>query len=231
MSKGLKISGECQEQIMEPIQLRQLNKGKAAANKRMKREALLNTAYELFVQKGVPGTSIHDITEKAGVAKGTFYLYFKDKYDIRDRLIRHKATQILEKGYEDMSRTGVTALEDRVVFLADNVIRQLSENRILLKFISKNLSWGMFKRDLQAPALSGEDEINLLDSLNEGIRRSGVKYKDPEIMLYLIIELIGAACYNCVVNNEPCSLDDLRPYLMNSIRAIMRSMEVTSAAS
>ena len=50
-------------------------------------------------------------------------------------------------------------------------------------------------------------------------------------MLYLIIELIGAACYNCVVNNEPCSLDDLRPYLMNSIRAIMRSMEMTSAAS
>ena len=67
---------------------------------------------------------------------------------------------------------------------------------------------------------------NSQESLNEGIHRSDVKYKDPEIMLYLIIELVGAACYNCVVNNEPCSLDDLRPYLMNSIRAIMRSMEV-----
>lgn len=204
-------------------------KGKAEENKKQKREALLNTAYELFIQKGVPGTSIHDITEKAGVAKGTFYLYFKDKYDIRDRLIRHKAAQILENGYEEMSRTGVTALEDRVVFLADNVIRQLSDNRILLKFISKNLSWGMFKRDLQAASPAGEDEINLLESLNEGIRKSDIKYKDPEIMLYLILELVGSACYNCVETNEPRPLDELRPYLLDAIRAIMRSMEVPAA--
>ena len=38
-----------------------------------------------FTSKGIQKTSISDIVEDAGVAKGTFYLYFKDKYDIRNK--------------------------------------------------------------------------------------------------------------------------------------------------
>ena len=56
--------------------------GKVDENKKKKKEALFNTAYELFTTKGINATAISDIVEKAGVAKGTFYLYFKDKYDI-----------------------------------------------------------------------------------------------------------------------------------------------------
>ena len=48
--------------------------GKAEENKLKKRESLLNTAFELFTTKGIHDTSISDIVEKAGVAKGTFYL-------------------------------------------------------------------------------------------------------------------------------------------------------------
>ena len=49
-------------------------------NKKKKKDALLNTAFELFITKGIQNTSISNIVEKAGVAKGTFYLYFSDKY-------------------------------------------------------------------------------------------------------------------------------------------------------
>ncbi len=40
---------------------------------------LLDAAAALFVEKGVAGTSIDDIVERAGVAKGTFYHYFQDR--------------------------------------------------------------------------------------------------------------------------------------------------------
>ena len=60
--------------------------GKVDENKKKKKEALFNTAYELFTTKGINATAISDIVEKAGVAKGTFYLYFKDKYDIKNKL-------------------------------------------------------------------------------------------------------------------------------------------------
>ena len=58
--------------------------GKLELNKKRKKSALYNTAFELFTTKGLAKTTISDIVENAGVAKGTFYLYFKDKYDIRN---------------------------------------------------------------------------------------------------------------------------------------------------
>lgn len=64
--------------------------GKLELNKKKKEDALYNTAFELFTTKGTNKTTISDIVEKAGVAKGTFYLYFKDKYDIRNKLASNK---------------------------------------------------------------------------------------------------------------------------------------------
>ncbi len=61
--------------------------GKVDENKKKKKEALFNAAYELFTTKGINSTAISDIVEKAAVAKGTFYLYFKDKYDVKNKLI------------------------------------------------------------------------------------------------------------------------------------------------
>lgn len=51
--------------------------GKIELNKLQKQTSLLNTAYELFTTKGVNKTSIAEISKAAGIAKGTFYLYFK----------------------------------------------------------------------------------------------------------------------------------------------------------
>ena len=58
--------------------------GKVDENKHQKMDALFQSAYDLFLNQGIEKTSISDIAKKAGVAKGTFYLYFADKYEIRD---------------------------------------------------------------------------------------------------------------------------------------------------
>ncbi len=56
-------------------------------DKKEKQNKLMEKALKLFTEKGVNNTSIQDIADEAGVGKGTFYLYFKDKYDIRDKVI------------------------------------------------------------------------------------------------------------------------------------------------
>ncbi len=56
--------------------------GKVEINKKQKKDALLNAAFDIFTNIGINKTSISEIVEKAGVAKGTFYLYFADKYDL-----------------------------------------------------------------------------------------------------------------------------------------------------
>jgi AcrR family transcriptional regulator len=51
-----------------------------------RRGDLLAAATALFVQNGYEGTTVADITEAAGVAKGTFYLYFATKEQLLDGL-------------------------------------------------------------------------------------------------------------------------------------------------
>ncbi len=52
-------------------------KSKILENKRIKKERLIDAAYSLFSHNDLKNVSIQDIVTKAGVAKGTFYLYFK----------------------------------------------------------------------------------------------------------------------------------------------------------
>ena len=74
---------------------------KVELNKKKKQDALLNTAYQLFTEKGFQKTSISDIVNEAGVAKGTFYLYFKDKLDIRYKLIAKKYLNMPIKNFKN----------------------------------------------------------------------------------------------------------------------------------
>ncbi len=47
-----------------------------------RRADLLEAGRELFLAKGMAATSLEDITSRAGVSKGLFYLYFRSKDDL-----------------------------------------------------------------------------------------------------------------------------------------------------
>ena len=52
-----------------------------------RRTELLDTAQELFYQRGYATTSIASIIDAVGIAKGTFYHYFQSKADLLDQII------------------------------------------------------------------------------------------------------------------------------------------------
>ena len=193
--------------------------GKADLNKKLKMETLLNTSFELFTSKGLNKTSISDIVEKAGVAKGTFYLYFKDKYDIRNKLIAHKSSQLFMQAYDAMEKEGIVVFEDRIVFIINYVLDELSKNKGLLAFIYKDLSWAVFKRALTNPMSEGD--LNFGEVYQNMIDESGVNISDPEVMLFLIIELVGSTGYSSIMYNDPVSLEDLKPHLEEAVRGII----------
>lgn len=200
--------------------------GKIDNKKKQKQDALLNTAFDLFTRQGINKTSISDIVEQAGVAKGTFYLYFKDKYDIRNKLIAKKASQIFRTADDALHKTDITELEDMIIFLIDNIIDQFNANKILLNFISKNLSWGIFKNELLFSETSDIDFYNLYSAVFE---HSDKKYKNPEVLIFLIIELVSSTCYSCVLYEDPVPVQELKPYLFESVRQVIRCQEIQPA--
>ena len=195
--------------------------GKADLNKKLKMENLLNASFELFTSQGINKTSISDIVNKAEVAKGTFYLYFKDKYDIRNRLIAHKSSQLFMQAYNALQESGIADFEDRIIFIRDHVLDELAANKGLLSFIYKDLSWAVFKRALTTPMT--DDDVDFSEVYQKMIEESDLKLRDPEVMLFMIIELVGSTGYSSIMYSDPVSLDDLKPHLEETVRGIIRA--------
>ena len=52
-----------------------------------RRKEILETAERLFLTKGYTKTTVNDILKEIGIAKGTFYHYFKSKEEVMDEII------------------------------------------------------------------------------------------------------------------------------------------------
>ena len=198
--------------------------GKAEENKQQKRNSLLQTAFELFTTKGETKTSISDIADNAGVAKGTFYLYFRDKIDIKNKLIAHKTEKIFETALEKLDAAELESFSDKVIFIVDNILDQLTENPVLLRFIYKNLSWGVFRNVIESENKNGESE--LYDVYNRIISENKYDIKEPEVMMYLIIELVSSSSYSSILYNEPLPIDKLKPHIFNTVRNIISQYQI-----
>jgi len=59
---------------------------------------LMAAALELFVEKGFAGTRLDDVAARAGVSKGTLYLYFDSKEALFKAVIQEGIVPILEQG-------------------------------------------------------------------------------------------------------------------------------------
>src|ERR671923_1209576 len=64
--------------------VRGVRAGKSAA----RREAILAAALDEFAARGFAATRLDDVASRAGVAKGTIYLHFRDKESLFQELVR-----------------------------------------------------------------------------------------------------------------------------------------------
>lgn len=188
-------------------------------NKKQKKNSLLQTAFELFTGKGFAKTTISDIVNQAGLAKGTFYLYFKDKYDLQNKLVAYKASQLFDEAHRALISAPVKSFKDELLFTTDYIIGRFQKDHSLLQFIAKNLSWGIFKNAFS----SAEDMTSrqFYEHYINALTRYSVNCPEPMLMLFTIIELIGSTCYNCILYSQPVSMDEYLPYLHQTLLQIL----------
>ena len=207
--------------------------GKALENKLKKRTALLDSAYELFTTMGFTKTTIRDIAHKAGVAKGTFYLYFKDKTDIRNALIRSKASQVLQMACKSMDKlqerqNSEMDVADKFVYIIDYIVDYLARDVLFVNFISKHLSWGMFANGQRTSreyyGLTDEDDVSLIDFsdyIHKMLEADNVQIRDLDLLLFTLLELVSSVLYDLMLYEQPLPLKDFKPYLNHCIRLLV----------
>ena len=74
----------------------------ASYTKKMEKKIkIIDTAFSLFREHSINETAIDDIVKAAGIARGTFYLYFKDKSDLLEQIILYKSTEYMKTVLQD----------------------------------------------------------------------------------------------------------------------------------
>jgi AcrR family transcriptional regulator len=101
------------------------------------RQKLLSAAEEAFGNTGFFRASISDITRGAGVAQGTFYLYFKNKEDVLAELVRHMGRE-LRRMLAHSIPPGLSRLDAEREGMAA-FIRFVAERRNLYRVVQESL--------------------------------------------------------------------------------------------
>lgn len=189
--------------------------------KQLKEKELFLAAYDLFLKNGIEKTSIDDIAKNAGVAKGTFYLYFNDKYDILNKLVLQKSNEIIRDALAKTNNSGIKDFRERTLFFIDYIINYLKHNISLLKIINKNISWGLYRKAIMKPE-SYDDVKRVLDIFIKNLTNEGMSKEEAEMTLFMIIELVGSICFTTIILREPTDIESIKPVLFKKILAMIQ---------
>lgn len=141
-------------------------------------DRILDTAHKVFSKQGYQGTSINEIIEKAGIATGTFYLYFDDKFALYSYLLtqyRHLIRKAISEGIKDATtryekeRLGIRAFlkfawKDRLAYriiweslFVDNELFKeyyMTFSKDYVRQLSNAVSQGEVRKDIDLETLS-----------------------------------------------------------------------------
>jgi AcrR family transcriptional regulator len=153
------------------------------------RERLVETAIDIFAEKGYAGTSVREIVDRAGVSKPVLYYYFKSKeglflaiLDMAENLQKQLLAEVLESQGRVL---------DRLLLLYRRLYAGIDERRSLYKMIH-GLIFG--------PPQGAPDydftryHRHMIDAIrkiyNTGLAVGEVKKIDADDVAYLVLSLI-----------------------------------------
>lgn len=182
-----------------------------------KRKKLLDSSYELFVEKGISNVSIAEICQKAGIAKGTFYLYFSSKEDIARALNRRISFTLMQKAYDEVNRNRKDTFADNVITMANFIIDYFHADTETLKMMRKDFIFPLTVDDFDNS--TNPLMISLRQEISDYASVSG--YSNHEILfrLYSLLSMIAGICHSVIIDHFPdTDIDDLKPVLFDMIR-------------
>jgi AcrR family transcriptional regulator len=132
-----------------------------------RRAQVLRDAAEVFAERGYHQTTISDIIAKAGIARGTFYLYFQDKRSIFDELIEGLLVSINER----IGRIDPTSPPDVCLLLIRQNLRAILVITMEHRDLTKILLSDAVGLDPEFDRKLSDFYSNITDMLERSLRR------------------------------------------------------------
>ncbi len=173
-------------------------KKSGALQKTERRQQILSVAREVFAKRGYHQTTIDDIVAQAGVARGTFYLYFEDKRavfsDLVDRFAGQLSMAIVRIVTDDAGRSVTEQVRENIRAIIATCLADRAMTKIL--FTDAVGVDPAFDRKLQT---FYDTVVQLLtESLKDGQALGIVADGEPRVLAYLTIGALKELLYQAV---------------------------------
>ena len=172
-----------------------------------KRTLLLDAAEAVLVEHGLVGATIDHITSRAGVAKGTFYLYFKSKDEV--------VAALQQRHWDALMHAAITAAAQ---LDGDNddwwgVVDAFIET--VIDFDLEHRAWHrLISQGWSAPYNGGvtpqteQQMIDLFEArISEAVDQGKFKIEDPQMTATLMYRAIQGTSHQCCTSEEPMDRD------------------------
>lgn len=184
--------------------------------KSQKREALLKAGLEFFLEHGVEVTSIDEIVKRAGVAKGTFYLYFKNKYELLEQVILEEGYRALREAFDYLEQRKAReslSPEDMLLSFTSYLIDYLAAHKSIAQLIRNHLSIGLFFMErFENPEIKQR-----VEQLLAAVTNVTLPERKARQVLYILVSMVGSICSDAILYGRPYTLDEIRPMLYTVI--------------
>ena len=189
--------------------------GLITQKKEEKKKKILDAAYELFTTNSVSGTSISMICEKAGIAKGTFYLYFHDKEDVLRNLVKKMSFDILKEAH-DISLKENNGFIGAVISMANYLIEFFKNDKDTLLVIKKDFIWPISEEEFETtddPTMS-----KIREAINIYSKEIGISNHKILLRLYALLSMLYSVCYSSIIDGFPSDIDNLKDEIFEIIK-------------
>lgn len=187
-----------------------------------KKMKILDTAFSLFRDSSVNSTAIDDIVKAAGIARGTFYLYFKDKSDLLEQIILYKSTEYMK---EILRETFLSEKSDNADFF--EMIREflnyfidfMIKNREILPVMTKNISSCL----KNIPEFFDAEIYSIYEKLIEKMISLGYTAEGAHMTAFIVIDMTGSVCSDAILYEKPYPIERIRQTVVNSAIMLIKN--------
>lgn len=204
-------------QLLVEIETKTMND---ARTKHDRRTELLTAARTIFAEKGFETTTVAEIVARAGVAQGTFYLYFPSKYALVNELNQEMNERIMI-AVEETVKSGQSVAEIVSQGVAV-VFRELESYRDVLNVIRTRAS-------SDQTLLKWEKQFGVYHQIIADLIRQRQSFGEvdpevqPEIAAKLIVGLIHHGADDCYLYSSESHTDE---YQAEMRRFIFRALGI-----
>ena len=182
-----------------------------------RRAQFLHVALDLFAARGYHATSIAHIIEKAGVARGTFYQYFRSKKEIFDSLLDELFAHV---------NAAVAPIE---IAAPANIARAVRANiESLCRTLQENLPMGRVLLE-QAVGLDEAGRKQLRDfytrvlarierAVSVGQQLGVVRPGDPSLIAVFLLGMVKESLFQQIIGTRSFPVDRLVDEIFESVQ-------------